>query len=121
MFKTEFVADNTTTVDVPEAWAFGVALEVFGDWDDVSLRDGRKAKALSPPFLELGVYLHVEGVFWWWCFGKGIANINTKANVIEHGNKGPGESMSRMFDTGCICLSNGDYFSVAWSTITGAS
>ena len=75
--KVEFVDKNVVNMFVPQAGCFWMALKVAKDGDDISFRNRRPFEMIDPPFIELVVDFHVEGVFWWWGFGKSIGDGTT--------------------------------------------
>jgi hypothetical protein len=46
----------------PEAWGFGVALESVIDGEDTTVGNWSKALSFDPPFSELVVDGHIEGI-----------------------------------------------------------
>jgi hypothetical protein len=61
-----------------------VALKVLENGYDMSIVGNRAlSKMFCPPFAELVINVHVEGLAGWWCFGKCIGDVAAKANVVN--------------------------------------
>jgi hypothetical protein len=53
----------------------------------MSIQDWGSLFVVDPPFIEGPIWLHVESLFRWWGFRKGITNISSIYNeVLRRGN-----------------------------------
>lgn len=73
----------------PEAWGFGVALKSVVDGEDMTVGNWSEAFAFDPPFSELVVDGHIEGILGGGGFGEGVAGVGTKGDHAFRGDESP--------------------------------
>ena len=98
-----------------------MALEGLEYGNHMTIRDWRALKAFGPPLLKRIINSHKEGALRGWGFSKCIAHVITNTFEVQCSREGPGQSVNRLFYTGCIGFSQCNCLSVSFAAIACAS
>jgi hypothetical protein len=93
----------------PETGGFRVALHSAKDGYDVTIRDWWFTLLIDPPVLECLIWVDIEPLFWWRCFGKCVGDIGAVNKHVLCSGYCVEDARSGSVNTVCICVVKDPY------------